>query len=67
MFEADICIDSILTTLLQKLSEYHVRIQRGTGGPDPPPERSGLGFLSNTGPDPLKNHNATEPAFKVGS
>ena len=23
------------------------------------------GFLSNTGPDPLKNHNATKPAFNM--
>ena len=23
-------------------------------------------FLSNTGPDPLKNHNATKPAFNDG-
>ena len=43
----------------------------GTGGPDPPPP-SGLknhkviGFLSNTGPDPLKYHKATNPAFNVG-
>ena len=26
-----------------------------------------VGFLSNTGPDPLKNHKATKPAFNVGS
>ena len=25
-----------------------------------------LGFLSNTGPDPLKNHKATKPEFNVG-
>ena len=25
-----------------------------------------IGFLCNTGPDPLKNHKATEPAFNVG-
>ena len=25
-----------------------------------------IGFLSNTGPDPLKNHKATKPAFTVG-
>ena len=25
------------------------------------------GFLSNTGPDPLKNHKSTKPAFNVGS
>ena len=26
-----------------------------------------IGFLSNTGPDPLKNQKATKPAFNVGS
>ena len=25
-----------------------------------------IGFLSNTGPDPLKNHKATKLAFNVG-
>ena len=25
-----------------------------------------IGFLSNTGPYPLKNHKATKPAFNVG-
>ena len=25
-----------------------------------------IGFLSNAGPDPLKNHKATKPAFNVG-
>ena len=37
-------------------------------GPYPsPPERSkNIGFLCNTGPDPLKNHNATKPTFNVG-
>ena len=25
-----------------------------------------IGFLSNTGRDPLKNHKATKPAFHVG-
>ena len=29
-----------------------------------PPEKSqNIGFLSNSGPDPLKNYKATEPAF----
>ena len=40
-----------------------------TGGPDPPPtpEKSqNIGFLSNNGPDPPKNHKATKPAFNVG-
>ena len=40
----------------------------GTGGPDPPlKNHKNIGFLSNTGPDPLKNHKATKPAFNVGS
>ena len=41
-----------------------------TGGPDPPPpEKShkNIGFLSDTGLDPLKNHKATKPAFTVVS
>ena len=34
----------------------HGRIQRGGGGPDPPPLKNhkNKGFLSNTGPDPRK-------------
>ena len=32
-----------------------------------PPEKSqNIGFLSNTGPDPLKNLRATKPEFNVG-
>ena len=45
----------------------HVWIQRGAGGPDPPMKsHRNIEFLSNTGPDPLKNHKATKPAFNVG-
>ena len=41
--------------------------REGTGGPDPPPEKSqNIGFLSNTGPGPLKDYIATKPAFIVG-
>ena len=29
--------------------------------------RKNIGFLCNTGPDPLKNKKATKPAFNVGS
>ena len=37
-----------------------------TGGPDPPPEKSQKYRIScNAGPDPLKNHKATKPAFNV--
>ena len=49
----------------------HARIQRGgLGGPDHPPPLKiykNIGFLSNTGLDPLKSHKATKPAFNVGS
>ena len=39
----------------------------GTGGPTSPLENhKNIGFLSNYGPDPLKNHKATKPAFNVG-
>ena len=41
----------------------------GTEGPDPPPpppppkSHKHIGFLSNTGPDLLKNDKATKPAM----
>ena len=38
----------------------------GGGGLDPPENPKYIGFLSNTGLDPLKNHKATKPAFKFG-
>ena len=38
--------------------------ERWTGVQDPPlKNHKNIGFLSNTGPDPLKNHKATKPAF----
>ena len=39
----------------------HGRIQRS--GPPPPENSQKIRFLSNTGPDPLKNHKATKPAL----
>ena len=39
------------------------RFRGGTGGLDPLKDSKNIGFLSNTGPDPLKNHKATKPAF----
>ena len=34
----------------------------------PPPMKNhkNIGFLSKFGPDPMKNHQATKPAFNVG-
>ena len=44
-----------------------MRGSRGGQGVQNFPEKSqNIGFLSNTGPDTLKNHNATEQAFNVG-
>ena len=38
----------------------------GQGVQTPPEKSQNIGFPSNTGPDPLKNHKATKPAFNVG-
>ena len=45
-----------------------MRGSRGGGGAhEPGPEnRKNVGFLSNTGPDPLNNQKASKPAFNVG-
>ena len=43
------------------------RGEGGGGGPDSSlKNHKNIGFLCNTGPDPLKNHKATKPAFNVG-
>ena len=39
---------------------------RGSRPPFPPEKSQKIGFLSNSGLDPLKNHKAIEPAFNVG-
>ena len=38
----------------------------GRGSGPPLKNHKNIGFLSNTGPDPLKNHKAAKPAFNVG-
>ena len=38
----------------------------GQGVRTPLENHKNIGFFSNTGPDPLKNHKATKPAFNVG-
>ena len=48
-------------------TKHHVRIQRvDRGSGHTLKNHKNIGFLSNSGPDPLKNHEATEPAFNVG-
>ena len=47
----------------------NARIQRGDTWVGIPPmknKKKNIGFLSNTGPDPLKNHKATKPAITDG-
>ena len=46
-----------------------MRVSRGgAGGPDPSPlkKNTKIGFLSHPGPDSLKTHKTTKPAFNVG-
>ena len=38
----------------------------GRGSEPPLTNHKKNGFLSNAGPDPLKNHKATKPTFNVG-
>ena len=40
--------------------------REGTGGPDPPDKSQNIGFLRNTGPDPLKITKLPKPAFNGG-
>ena len=43
-----------------------VQIQRGDSGSVLPlKNHKVIGFPSNTGPDPLKNHKSTKPTFNV--
>ena len=41
--------------------------EQGVRTPPPLKNHKNIGFLRNTGPDPLKNRKATKPAFKVGT
>ena len=45
---------------------FHGWIQRGERGSGPPEQSQNIGFLSKTGPDPLKNHKATKPDLVLG-
>ena len=49
-------------------ASFHGRIQRGGQGVwTPLKNHKNIEFLSNTGPDPLKNYKDTKLAFNVGS
>ena len=62
---------SIWADSLKPCLPAHARIQRGGGGQSDwtthLKNHKNIGFLSNTGPDPLENHKATKQAFNVGS
>ena len=68
-----IIIAEMLASILLSLSPYScLRLcadpERGTGGPDPPPpplmNHKNIGFLSNSGPDPQKNHKANQASIQ---
>ena len=64
-----VCWWSIFANILHP-DQTHGLIQKwgGAGGRDPPPllkDHKKLGFLSNTGLDPLKKCKATRPEFNV--
>ena len=40
----------------------HASCSDPEGGPE---NHKAIGFLINTGPDPMENHKATKPAFNV--
>ena len=53
--------------LSQQTKAFHAQIQMGACGPAPRLKNyKNIGFLSNTGPDLIKKHQATKPAFNVG-
>ena len=59
----------MLRFLKHQFQSKNVLIQRGGGGSRPLlplKNHKNMGFLSNTGPDPQKNHKAIKPAFNVG-
>ena len=70
-FHIVISSSSKMYTQLQRrayLPVYTIRGSRGRAGdPDPLEIHKDIrDFFSNAGPDPLKNHKATKPAFNVG-
>ena len=44
---------------------YMRKSKEGQGSRTPPLKNHKKGILSHAGPDPLKNYNATKPAFNV--
>ena len=73
-----LCVDAKITQMIfiEVLVEVliNVCITHGSSCADPevgdresgPRRTNTIWFLSNTGPDPLENYEATKPAFNVG-
>ena len=58
-------------SLIMHFLRIYAGFQRGGGGGGQGvwtsmKNHKSIAFLSNTGPDPLKNHKATKPAFTSG-
>ena len=51
--------------LFVQFRTYNISNMRDRGSAPRLKKSQNKGFLSNTGPDPLKNHKATKPAFNV--
>ena len=74
-FNSDKCEVTRITNKRSVISSTHKFMARNMGGsreggqgvrtPPPLKDYKNIGFLSNTDPDPLKNHKATKPAFNV--
>ena len=60
---------NIIMSIEWQQVRVHARIQRGDrgSGTHPLKNHKNTGFSSNTGPDSLKNHEATKPSFNVKS
>ena len=60
-------LDSYLSWTARHACADHERGGGGGGAPDPPWKNTqNIGFLSNTGSDPININTATKPAFSVG-
>ena len=59
-------VKHVFCVLKRTFSHMHGS-REGAGGRNPLlKNHKNIGFLSNTGPDPLKNHKAAKPAFNDG-
>ena len=60
------CFTICFLTFIRLCSMCGSRGGQGVWIHPPPKNHKKIGFSSNAGLDPLKNHKATKPAFNVG-